>query len=176
MRLKKIEDVRAGQIWTFNDYETLDLIIEHRLVDDDLKPKETAYYKIYAWNLNEELRDKFGKGNCIDVELTDGTTIKCEDFFKKGKLIGFLNITHRIEDNKLVEIPRKEFEVDDVIQTNGYKEWNSPTVITYIDDLDKYSIFDGWHNHAFMNNKDIRKIGILGVNYEFVNERLLTNK
>jgi hypothetical protein len=103
----------------------------------------------------------------------------------KTELIGFLNITHRLEKDKngkerLVEIPRKEFEVDDVVKFERAK--NKIGVIVNKDNK-KYLNYNGDINNDYLVfykhfcylliSEKFKKLGILGVNYEFVNDKIM---
>ena len=102
-------------------------------------------------------------------------SISIESFESAGlqnryTIIGKLGITHRIEDGKLVEIPRTaEFQIDDVCC-----EANSKNTIFVIDAIDAYGrealfLFDEKRNRHFPQG--VEKVGIFGVTHEFVNDR-----
>lgn len=103
------------------------------------------------------------------------SSISIESFESAGlqnryTIIGKLGITHRIEDGKLVEIPRTaEFQIDDVCC-----EANSKNTIFVIDAIDAYGrealfLFDEKRNRHFPQG--VEKVGIFGVTHEFVNDR-----
>lgn len=103
------------------------------------------------------------------------SSISIESFESSGlqnryTIIGKLGITHRIEDGKLVEIPRTaEFQIDDVCC-----EANSKNTIFVIDAIDAYGrealfLFDEKRNRHFPQG--VEKVGIFGVTHEFVNDR-----
>lgn len=103
------------------------------------------------------------------------SSISIESFESAGlqnryTIIGKLGITHRIEDGKLVEIPRTaEFQIDDVCC-----EANSKNTIFVIDAIDAYGrealfLFDEKRNRHFPQG--VEKVGIFGVTREFVNDR-----
>jgi hypothetical protein len=155
MKLVKIEDVRVGQIYK-NVRGGICIVLQCR----------TDWDYVFQW---------FPKNMppiSVDISLND---------MRKFELIGFLNITHRIEDDKLVEIPREEFEVDDVLEGNN----NGGFAII----LDKKIVYNLSYKHIFLSGTRIilregqenymrtnyKKIGTLGVNYEFINEKLLAN-
>ena len=104
--------------------------------------------------------------------------------FDDCEIIGKIGITHRIEDGKLVEIPRTaEFQIDDVCYTLSFYNTASPhfdigvdfeDIIFVIDNMDTYEngtllLFDARGNEY--RPDDVEKIGILGVTHEFVNDR-----
>ncbi|MDR0676577.1 MAG: hypothetical protein LBF97_06025 [Elusimicrobiota bacterium] len=174
MKLQKITDVRVGQIWTLNNYKTLNLIIN---------VGEKIYYHIISWNNYSQI------GGIIDTEIIVKTDLKYLDFIKKGKLIGFLGITHKKDKNwKFIKIPRDEFEIDDIVEYINEEEAleqeileNSKLVIIdkyigYTNDFCYYLTDEHRCNHyRFDNNevkRDLKKIGIYGVDYEFVNNNL----
>lgn len=160
MKLVKIEDVRVGQIrkiiiMDFHAENTKEVIgVFTRANDSD--------YDMFDWIA--EYYDVETKMSLGDYE--DWTFEDC------GELIGKINITHEIKDNKLVEIPRAKFQVDDVVEC---KHLNYPFVI-YNNDLgdEKFYSFFGGHVSLSMK-KDVfcensKKIGIYGVTHEFVND------
>lgn len=89
----------------------------------------------------------------------------------EGQLIGKIGITHRIEDRKLVEIPRTaEFQTDDVIEVH----WEYGIEI----DVIRVNFMDGvfaYLDPDFIHKDQIKKVGILGVTHEFVNDREQSN-
>lgn len=111
-------------------------------------------------------------------------------FYENGELIGKLGITHRIEDGKLVEIPREDLVVDDIVEyldCDGFKvtaviaslitgmtrEDSQYGFITNDGNFDESSLFEkeeiGEDSGTFTYTP--KKIGILGVTHEFVNDR-----
>jgi hypothetical protein len=104
--------------------------------------------------------------------------------FKYHELIGFLNITHKIEkdDNgnyKLVEIPRKEYEVDDIVECEKILKNDETLGVVFgvdndedDDDCVKILYANGDTEYLYAKHGKPKKVGILGVNYEFANGRL----
>lgn len=90
MKLVEINDVRVGQIRKNFD----DLI----LIEAE-KPNGFLYYQAF---------NEFGGFMNKDV--------KASYKFLAMPIIGKLGITHRIEGNRLVEIPREDLIVDDVVE------------------------------------------------------------
>lgn len=105
-------------------------------------------------------------------------------------IIGKLGITHRIEGNRLVEIPREDLIVDDVVEYLDFDGFPIKgvicTVITAMTAEETQYEFiteDGKSDDSsIFNREEIRedsgiytytpkKIGILGVTHEFVNDR-----
>lgn len=107
------------------------------------------------------------------------------DAISEYELIGALNITHRIEDGKPVEIPRGEIEVGDVIEYfwaygDGNSGWTKAIVqhmrtdkgryIKYAIDLNEDGIqpvIGGDRHYAIRDLKRINKLGIYGVHFTF---------
>lgn len=151
MKLVKIKDVRVGQVWkdTYNGF------IRVVIPFDDEPNVICGNSLFYPCNNEILLRDDFE-----DIIL--------EDIKSRHKLIGFIGITHKIEDEKLVEIPREDFEVDDVVKT-------STKNIQIIDRvIDGYMVHLLGYDYSFYEEKEeLNKIGIFGITHEFVNERLV---
>ncbi len=149
MKLQKIKDVRVGQIWEYKDF-----LIE-------IRPRE-CFQGIYH--------------NGIQTVNLDIDSSFWDELYKKSKLIGFLGITHKIEDNKLIEMSREEFESDDIIEYQNkifIIAWVNKEERDYMhiinEQLDRETI-----NLRYSNNyKKVKKLGILGVNYEFINDKLI---
>ncbi len=147
MKLVEIIDVRPGQVW-INDQT--DLV--HTV--DDL-------------------------GNLSNTDKADTTKIR-DEYLKAAKcrLIGKLGITHRIEDGRLVEIPRAaEFQVDDVVKF----KWD-PRLYVINREIDFGIKETHPDNSCFEATNDLygsrqlvdfelKRVGILGVTHEFVNDR-----
>lgn len=164
MKLVEINDVRVGQIRKNFD----DLI----LIEAE-KPNGFLYYQAF---------NEFGGFMNKDV--------KASYKFLAMPIIGKLGITHRIEGNRLVEIPREDLIVDDVVEYLDFDGFPIKgvicTVITAITAEETQYEFiteDGKSDDSsIFNREEIRedsgiytytpkKIGILGVTHEFVNDR-----
>ena len=164
MKLVEINDVRVGQIRKNFD----DLI----LIEAE-KPNGFLYYQAF---------NEFGGFMNKDV--------KASYKFLAMPIIGKLGITHRIEGNRLVEIPREDLIVDDVVEYLDFDGFPIKgvicTVITAMTaEETQYEIIteDGKSDDSsIFNREEIRedsgiysytpkKIGILGVTHEFVNDR-----
>lgn len=101
----------------------------------------------------------------------------------EGQLIGKLGITHRIEDNKLVEIPRTaEFQTDDVVKF----KWD-PRLYVINREIDFGIKKTHPDNSCFEATNDLygsrqlidfelKRVGILGVTHEFLNDREAANE
>lgn len=152
MNLVEIKDIRVGQIY---NYRNILYLIKDKLKDDEFIT--TSYYSKHSLE-NTVYYEEFA------------THYKDSILFKSCTLIGKLGITHRIEDGKLVEIPRTaEFQIDDVCC-----EANSKNTIFVIDAIDAYGrealfLFDEKRNRHFPQG--VEKVGIFGVTHEFVNDR-----
>lgn len=149
MKLQKIKDVRVGQIWEYKDF-----LIE-------VRPRE-CFQGIYH--------------NGIQTVNLDIDSSFWDELYKKSKLIGFLGITHKIEDNKLIEISREEFEIDDIVEYEGNK---MPYIIMEENTIDEElwlhsneEDVSGIYKDS-MEEEGFKKVGILGVNYEFINDKLI---
>ena len=164
MNLVEIYDVRVGQIRKNFD----DLI----LIEAE-KPNGFLYYQAF---------NEFGGFMNKDV--------KASYKFLAMPIIGKLGITHRIEGNRLVEIPREDLIVDDVVEYLDFDGFPIKgvicTVITAMTAEETQYEFiteDGKSDDSsIFNREEIRedsgiytytpkKIGILGVTHEFVNDR-----
>lgn len=147
MKLVKIIDVRPGQVW-INDQTGL----VHTV--DDL-------------------------GNLSNADKADTTKIR-DEYLKAAKcrLIGKLGITHRVDDGRLVEIPREaEFQIDDVVKF----KWD-PRLYVINREIDfgikethpDNSCFEAT-NELYGSRQlvdfELKRVGILGVTHEFVNDR-----
>jgi hypothetical protein len=161
MKLIEITNNEVGRIYKTNN--------KFIIIDESFRKREIYYYTFnYDSNGNSEL-------------LANHFILK--ESLKYCKLIGFINITHKIENNKLVEIERKEFEVDDIIKFkndriyvitkthtcgNGFN--NNKTFYTLFNGVESWESFD-LTDEYFRENSI--KIGIYGVTHKFVNDKLL---
>jgi hypothetical protein len=163
MKLAEIKDVRIGQIRQYEDKVFI------------VRSFEPSWYS--NWN------GYYYKISYSDDGNNRKSILECEEMMK-SEIIGFLNITHELDnDNKLVGIPRDEFEADDVLKRKDRENIIVP--------IRKYAIrnrtsfmYDCFlcyerENRIYINSfiqedlqKEYDKIGILGVNYEFINNLL----
>lgn len=101
----------------------------------------------------------------------DNIEVKNKLIDKTYKLIGFLDITHKIVDNKLIEIKRKKIEIDDIVNLCGRLNIVTDTYhdkkYYYADLLDQNGL-----DSIGISSDDFEKIGILGVTHEFINDKL----
>lgn len=147
MKLVEIKDIRPGQVW-INDQTGLIHTVD---------------------NL----------GNLSNANKTETTKIR-DEYLKSAKcrLIGKLGITHRIDGDRLIEIPRTAgFQTDDVVKF----KWD-PRLYVINREIDFGIKKTHPDNSCFEATNDLygsrqlvdfelKRIGILGVTHEFVNER-----
>lgn len=153
MKLVEIKDVRIGQVL---ERDHCIFVIEERTGVHNFA------VSLYCHN------HKPAPNNAYEVlsmrERNVATFNDCE-------IIGKIGITHRIEGNRLVEIPRESLIIDDVIRHENGRVGvivnvnNAGFAIGY-----EYMINcgDTGFNDTF---EYITKIGVLGVTHEFVNDR-----
>ncbi len=204
MKLEKIKDVRVGQIWSFDNGKTYNVIIDVSNIDNNFN-NIVSKITFELWNNLNYTTEKNKKkekdflifANFCCVEKNKNID---EDLLEKFKepdkyLIGFLGITHKIEDGRLVEIERKEFEVDDIIYCkkyiafcheinfgdydilegqifiiNDWDEFSDYIIITLLNENGKEINFKIKDKNKI--KKYFCKIGTLGVNYEFINNKM----
>lgn len=156
MKLVEIKYVRVGQIWEIhNMLGVIELI-------------NSTYLSLTS---------------IARITLFPGAEPETESIFniiKKHKLIGFLSITHEITDNKLVEIPRTtEFQTDDVVKF----KWD-PRLYVINREIDFgikkvhpnntcFEATNDLYGSRQLVDFELKRVGILGVTHEFVNERLV---
>lgn len=118
-------------------------------------------------------------GNLSNANKAETTQIR-DEYLKSAKcrLIGKLGITHRIENNRLVEIPRSAgFQTDDVVKF----KWD-PRLYVINREIDFGIKKTHPDNSCFEATNDLygsrqlvdfelKRIGVFGVTHEFVNER-----
>lgn len=132
---------------------------------------DEGYLILIGLNLNGTWYNSKGVPSMGGMELYDTV---------HHKLIGKLGITHRIEGNRLVEIPREaEIQIDDVFRTMIYTK--SPLApnfdigcdftyaISVVNFVEDNIVFD-YLNEEYLS-ENLERIGILGVTHEFVNDR-----
>lgn len=95
--------------------------------------------------------------------------------FDDCEIIGKIGITHRIEDNRLVEIPpvfkEQKINTDDIVKI--LEDDSCPWVVVTTYNAKKYKRYISllsYHDSHFSEN-EVEKIGVLGVTHEFVNDR-----
>ena len=185
MKLQKIKDVRVGQIWTFNEGKTYDVVISVRNIDDNFNHEVSeVVFEIWGdfdYAIGKKDKEDINNRYLVDVEYTKKGEKVNQDLLEKFKqpdkyLIGFLGITHKIEDGRLVEIEREKFEIDDIVEYDEKKY-----IITYAnrracdsENYDSYYIneIDNLENQTVASSTDFKKLGTLGVNYEFINNKM----
>ena len=161
MKLVEIKDIRVGQIYR----KTCDR--DCYLLISEINKNKTITYAVNS-------RFGFYLDECNKKNLEN----ILENSFE---LVGFLGITHEIKDKKLVKIPREELETDDVIEFAVLREESDFEVckvvyrFSIIQDEEETFICVGNNGNSYnVSRNDFNgKVGILGVNYEFVNNQLV---
>lgn len=139
MKLVEIKDIRPGQIWEAHRNQFLILSRGNNIIA-----------RMYE------------RGNPV----AEG--IKSADEFIDMRLRGKFGITHRIEGNKLIEIPRKKLEIDDIF----YRYRDNPQIIIEVNGDNGLTGYSPKEKRLISHVANIcYKIGILGVTHEFVNDR-----
>lgn len=169
MKLVEINDIRAGQI-----YKRDNVLYLIRYILFNLENTDPVWICIEYGEDYQETESMFN-GNAT-VESVE----------KQGyELIGFLGITHKIENEKLVEIPREELQIDDVIEfavlceEYDFEVYKAFYKVVYrfsiIQDEEETFVCIGNNGNSYnVSRNDFNgKVGILGVNYEFVNNQLV---
>lgn len=115
-------------------------------------------------------------GNLSNAAKAETAKIR-DEYLKAAKcrLIGKIGITHRIEDNRLVEIPpvfkEQKINTDDIVKI--LEDDSCPWVVVTTYNAKKYKRYISllsYHDSHFSEN-EVEKIGVLGVTHEFVNDR-----
>jgi hypothetical protein len=150
MKLVEITDLRIGQV---RENDTKIYIINFLFPDQKICRVE----KVNKYDLDDV--------SLTNLTVDDEETLSYEQISNE-KLVGFIGITHKIKDGKFVKIPRKEFEENDVFGYFNNELAGKLEVAIYSDENDVYT-----SNNNFPKNY-CKKVGILGVNYEFVNNKL----
>lgn len=177
MQLRPIKDVRVGHIYELDKKKYGGGFI---IVNEIVKNFYESFCFLVNWN------------NGSNVDLSNSTTEFLNFDISKNKdykLIGSLNITHKIENNKLVEIPREELEVDDVVELlsdtqtelgEEYKAGIQGVIKRISKDKNYISLadydFDCYEDYFDIKNDkneiNFKKIGIYGVTHTFINNKL----
>lgn len=161
MKLVKINDVRKGQI--YKDFHSYYLISSNMVFDN---------VNGCRYPCSEFVID-------LDNEYIGTITKIHESIIEKLDFVGFLDITHKVIGNKLIEIPREELEKDDIIEARNIKYFVKEITNDYMvllncdDDLMLVSYERKYLGTYLINYK---KIGTLMVNYEFINDKLNENE
>lgn len=159
MKLVEIKDIRPGQVW-INDQTGLIHTVDNLGELSNADKMETT-----------KIRDEYLK------------SAKC-------RLIGKIGITHRVEGSRLVEIPREDLIVDDVVEYLDFDGFPVKGVICAVitamtaeETQYEFITEDGKSDDSSIFNREEigedsgiytytpKKIGILGVTHEFVNDR-----
>lgn len=146
MKLVEIKDVRVGQVWKNSHW---DLVVITK-IDNDIIHIKTWDYDFHS----------FGEG------------YHNAEFLKDYRIIGKLGITHKIENNKLVEIPREDFQIDDIF----YRYRDNPQIVVEVGEINSLTGYSPKEKCLMGHIANICcKIGIYGVTHEFVNDREAEN-
>ena len=160
MKLVEIKDVRVGQIL---ERDRCIFVIEERTGAHNFA------VSLYCHN------HKPAPNNAYEVLSMRERNVAT---FNDCQLIGKIGITHRIEDNRLVEIPRSaEFQTDDVVKF----KWD-PRLYVINREIDFGIKETHPDNSCFEATNDLygsrqlvdfelKRVGTLGVTHEFVNDR-----
>lgn len=162
MKLVEIKDVRVGQIWdNGNNFLIITGFSEHE--------PEMVHSVTYV---PEDKPITLKSGKKVAGLMYSSTS---KNSLEGSKLIGKLGITHRIEDNRLVEIPpvfkEQKINTDDIVKI--LEDDSCPWVVVTTYNAKKYKRYISllsYHDSHFSEN-EVEKIGILGVTHEFVNDR-----
>ena len=160
MKLVEINDVRAGQVLERN---RCIFVIEERTGVHNFA------VGLYCHNHKPAPNNAY---EALSIRERNVAT------FEDCKIIGKIGITHRIEGNRLVEIPRfSGFQVDDIVKF----KWD-PRLYVINREIDFGIKKTHPDNSCFEATNDLygsrqlvdfelNRIGILGVTHEFVNDR-----
>ncbi len=160
MKLVEINDVRAGQVLERN---RCIFVIEERTGVHNFA------VSLYCHNHKPAPNNAY---EALSIRERNVAT------FEDCKIIGKIGITHRIEGNRLVEIPRfSGFQVDDIVKF----KWD-PRLYVINREIDFGIKKTHPDNSCFEATNDLygsrqlvdfelKRIGILGVTHEFVNDR-----
>ncbi len=176
MKLVEIKDIREGQIYERN--RCIFVVMRRSGID-------RVVLRLYCYNRKSEPNNAYEAQAMHEVRI---------DALNDCQLIGKLGITHRIEGNRLVELPREDLIVDDVVK---YLDFDGFTVravicavitaltveetqyafITETGESEDTTLFEkeeiGEDSGIFTYTP--KKIGILGVTHEFINSREQSN-
>lgn len=161
MKLVEIKDIREGQIYERN--RCIFVVMRRSGID-------SVVLRLYCHNHKPE------PNNAYEAEAMHEVRI---DALNDCQLIGKLGITHRIDDNRLVEITRTSgFQTDDVVKFN----WSDPRLYVINREID-FGIKESHPDNACFEatndlygsrqlvDFELKRVGILGVTHEFINDR-----
>ncbi len=160
MKLVEINDVRIGQVL---ERDRCFFVIEERTGVHNFATT------LYCHNRKPAPNDAY------EALATRERNIAA---FADCKIIGKIGITHRIEGNRLVDIPRSAgFQVDDIVKF----KWD-PRLYVINREIDfgikkthpNNSCFEAT-NYLYGSRQlvdfELKRVGILGVTHEFINDR-----
>lgn len=161
MKLAEIKDVRVGQVLERN---RCIFVIEERTGVHNFA------VSLYCHNHKPAPNDAY---EALSMRERNVAT------FDDCEIIGKIGITHCIEGNRLIELPRSSgFQVDDVVKFN----WNDPRLYVINREIDfgikethpDNSCFEATNDQygsRQLIDFELKRVGILGVTHEFVNDR-----
>jgi hypothetical protein len=157
LKIKKIEDTRKGFI-----YEAHGNIFY-------------VYRGLYSWKDEDKYYHWWDKFYGKEYNHHDVSDINPEYMRSHAKLIGRINTTHKIKDNKIIKINRGYFDMDDVVEIKDYD------FLVLIDNIcidvrhtDPNDYDD--HDYAYITVesrtkkyklRDLKKLGTIEIDYEF---------
>lgn len=160
MKLAEIKDVRVGQVLERN---RCIFVIEERTGVHNFA------VSLYCYNHKPAPNDAYEALSMRERNIA--TFDDCE-------IIGKIGITHCIEGNRLIELPRSSgFQVDDVVKFNWdprlyviNREIDFGIKETHPDNSCFEAINDQYGSRQLVDF-ELKRVGILGVTHEFVNDR-----
>lgn len=160
MKLAEIKDVRVGQVLERN---RCIFVIEERTGVHNFA------VSLYCHNHKPAPNDAYEALSMRERNIA--TFYDCE-------IIGKIGITHCIEGNRLIELPRSSgFQVDDVVKFNWdprlyviNREIDFGIKETHPDNSCFEAINDQYGSRQLVDF-ELKRVGILGVTHEFVNDR-----
>jgi hypothetical protein len=182
MILKEIKDLRVGQILKNEDSNNLYHIAGFQLISSEnclnrWHNEPWGFEGSSKWNIEHSkvyintFKVPTKKKDQVGLEFRSVSLFERSTFDTgKFKLVGFLGITHKISDDGryLVEIPRKEYEVDDIVEYEAHHKTFKYSIKKLIPYINAVELNNGTECYEYQ----CEKVGVLGVNYEFINEKL----
>nr|DAK74357.1 MAG TPA: hypothetical protein [Caudoviricetes sp.] len=149
MKLVEIKDIRVGQVL---ERDRCIFVIEERTGVHNFA------VTLYCYNHKPAPNDAY---EALATRERNAAT------FEDCEIIGKIGITHRVEGNRLIELPRKEVNEDDIVCFDD--ETNRLAVVLKVSPITiTPTLFDG---DKLEISRKVSVIGILGVTHEFVNDR-----
>lgn len=150
MKLVEIKDIRVGQVL---ERDRCIFVIEERTGVHNFA------VTLYCHNHKPAPNDAY---EALATRERNAAT------FEDCEIIGKIGITHRVEGNRLIEIPRREFEVDDIFCR--YRD--NPQIIIEVSGINSLTGYSPKEKMLISHIANIcYKIGILGITHELVNDK-----